>query len=52
MDILTKQEECLITEQLVTEFLEFRLGYEATPARVKRLSAYLSAFEALEDEEC
>ncbi len=49
METLSQQEEQYVTEQLVKEFLECRLGYAATAVRIKRLASYINAFEKIEE---
>ena len=45
MEMLTQQQEDIVMQKLAKEFLEDRLGIEATDQAVLLMSNYIKAFE-------
>lgn len=45
METLTKQQEREIINKMAKEFLEYRLGIDATDTNLRRLAAHLLQFE-------
>jgi len=45
METLTKQQEMEVIKKMAKEFLEYRIGIDATHTNVHRLALYLLNFE-------